>query len=84
MLFRDIERGNRVSVAICKDLSKPEWLFKDLTEFPVGMWEPSYDTELWFRSKVLHIYVQNVGQGDGEKTENLPPSDVSILEWKHE
>lgn len=82
MLFRDIERGNRVSVAICKDLSNPEWIFLNLTDFSVGMWEPSYDTELWLRSKVLHIYVQEVGQGDGEQTENLPPSDVSILEWK--
>jgi len=84
MLFRDIERGNRVSVAICKDLSNPEWRFEDLTDFSVGMWEPSFDTELWLRSKVLHIYVQEVGQGDGEKTENLPPTDVSILEWKPE
>ncbi len=84
MLFRDIEHGNRVSVAICKDLSKQEWQYKDLTDFSVGMWEPSYDTELWKRSKVLHIYIQKVGQGDGEMTENLPPSDVSILEWRPE
>ncbi len=84
MLFRDIERGDRVSVAICKDLSNPRWQFKDLTEFSVGMWEPSYDTELWNYSKSLHIYVQKVGQGDGEKTENLPPSLISILEWNPE
>ncbi len=84
MLFRDIERGNLVSVAICEDLSTLEWQFKDLTSFSVGMWEPSFDTELWLSSKVLHIYVQEVGQGDGEKTENLPPTNVSILEWKPE
>lgn len=84
MLFRDIERGNRVSVAICNDLSKQEWQYIDLTDFSVGMWEPSYDTEMWNRSKILHIYVQKVGQGDGEKTEDLPPSEVSILEWRPE
>jgi hypothetical protein len=84
MLFRDIERRNRVSVAMCNDLRNPDWQFKNLTDFSVGMWEPSYDTELWNRSKVLHIYVQKVGQGDGEKTENLPPTEVSILEWKPE
>jgi hypothetical protein len=84
VLFRDIEHGNRVSVAICQDLSKQEWTFKDLTQFSVGMWEPSYDTELWLSSKILHIYVQEVGQGDGEKTEDLPPTVVSILEWKPE
>lgn len=82
MLFRDHERGDRVSVAICNDLSRPKWQFKDLTDFSVGMWEPSYDTELWNQSKVLHVYVQKVGQGDGERTEDVPPSQVSILEWK--
>ncbi len=84
MLFRDSERGDRVSVAICNDLRKQKWEFKYLTDFSVGMWEPSYDTELWKRSKIFHIYVQKVGQGDGERTENLPPSEVSILEWKPE
>jgi len=84
MLFRDGERGNRVSVAICEDLSNPKWLFRNLTDFSVGMWEPSYDTEMWNRSKVFHIYVQKVGQGDGEKTEDLPQSEVSILKWKPE
>ncbi len=84
MLFRDSERGDRVSVAVCRDLGKESWQFQYLTDFSVGMWEPSYDTELWKRSRVLHIYVQKVGQGDGETIENLPPSEVSILEWKPE
>ncbi len=81
LLFRDSERDDRVSVAICKDLSKLDWKFLNLTEFSVGMWEPSYDTELWQASKTLHIYVQKVGQGDGEKLEQLPPTTVSILKW---
>lgn len=84
MLFRDSERGDRISVGICNNLGNQEWKLKYLTDFSVGMWEPSYDTEIWKRSKTFHIYVQKVGQGDGEKTENLPPSEVSILEWKPE
>lgn len=84
MLFRDQERGDRVSVAICDDLGEPRWRFLDLTDGSVGMWEPSYDTELWNRSKILHVYVQPVGQGDGERVEDLPSSRVSILEWKPE
>lgn len=84
MLFRDSERNNRVSVAICKDLSDPKWQYRDLTDFAVGMWEPSYDTAIWNRSKELHIYVQKVAQGDGERTEALPPTMVSVMEWKPE
>jgi len=81
MLLRESERGNRVSVAICDDLGKRKWRFEDLTDFSVGMWEPTCDTEMWRRSKVLHLYVQNVGQGDGGKSENMPPQQISILEW---
>ncbi len=84
MLFRDIERGDRVSVAMCKNLKKQKWRFKDLTDFAVGMWEPSYDTELWKTMKELHIYVQKVGQGDGEKIEEMAPQQVFVIEWKPE
>ncbi len=84
MLFRDVERGSRVSAAMCDDLQKGGWRFADLTEHPVGLWEPSYDTELWARSKVLHIFVQKVGQGDGDKLEELLPQPISIVEWKPE
>ncbi|MBN1517646.1 BNR-4 repeat-containing protein [Candidatus Sumerlaeota bacterium] len=84
MIFRDIERGNRVSVAICDDLSGKQWLFADLTTESVGLWEPSYDTELWNLTKDLHIFVQNVGQGDGETLENVAPQMVNILEWRPE
>lgn len=82
VFFRDTERGDRVSVAICEDLSKLQWRIEDLTDHSVGVWEPSYDTELWKRSRVFHLYLQKVGQGDGETLEDLPPTPVSILEWK--
>ena len=84
MIFRDTERGDRVSIAICNDLRRKNWRFMDLTDFSVEMWEPSYDTEMWKQSKTLHIYVQKTGQGDGEKTQNIPPQNISILEWKPE
>jgi hypothetical protein len=84
MIFRDSERGDRVSVATCRDLDTQEWTLDYLTDFPVGMWEPSYDTELWKQSGILHLYLQKVGQGDGERIENLPSTEISILEWKPE
>jgi hypothetical protein len=85
MLFRDLERGDRVSIATCDDLREPTWQYEDLTDFSVGLWEPGYDTELWKRSKVLHVYVQRVDQGDGDKNDmGVPPTAVSILEWTPE
>ncbi|KAA5549153.1 BNR repeat-containing protein [Adhaeribacter rhizoryzae] len=82
MLFRDEERGSKVSLGICKDLAVKKWEVKDLTADAVGNWEPSYDTELWRNSGLLHVFVQKVGQGDGEKLENIKPQMVRILEWK--
>jgi hypothetical protein len=31
---------------------------------------------------VLDLYVQAVGQGDGEALENVPPQTAYVLEWK--
>ncbi len=84
MLFRDIESENRVMVAVCKDLTTDKWENKPLSTKSVGAWEPSYDIELWKMNKILHIFVQNSGQGDGEKLETLPSQMVSVIEWKPE
>lgn len=81
VIFRDEERGSRVSVAETDDPARG-WTVRDLNDASLGSWEPSFDTELWARSKRLHLFVQNVGQGDGETLENLPPQLVSVLEWK--
>ncbi len=71
VIFRDEERGSRVSAAISTDLSNDRWNIVDLDNADVGMWEPSFDQNLWNRSKTLNIFVQKVGQGDGEKLEQL-------------
>jgi hypothetical protein len=82
IIFRDAERGSRVSAAIATDLATDRWNIVDLEHANVGMWEPSFDQNLWNRRKTLNLFVQNVGQGDGEKLESLPPQMISILEWK--
>jgi hypothetical protein len=82
LLFRDMERKSCVSIGICENLQRNRWRFEDLTDFSVGMWEPSYDTELWNREKILHVFIQNTGQGDGETMVDIPPQDIAILEWK--
>jgi hypothetical protein len=82
IIFRDEERGSRVSVAINYDLNKNNWQVRDLTETSVGSWEPSYDTELWKSKHLLHLFVQKTDQADAEGRSNLPPQMVQVLEWK--
>ncbi|WP_198342356.1 BNR repeat-containing protein [Pedobacter psychrophilus] len=82
IFFRDEERGNKVSVAISKNLDSEKWKFKDLTKSSVGLWEPTYDTELWKNNKVLNLFVQNVEQGDGETTVDLKDQKANVLQWK--
>lgn len=81
VLFRDTERGSRVSVAISNDVSSGAWRVRDLTDFPVDRWEPTYDTERWRTHCELHLFVQRVGQGDAETVESIEPQQVSVLEW---
>lgn len=79
-VFRDAERGSKVSMAYTDDLRQGEWKVKDLTGFPVEAWEPSLDTELWKQQKRLHLFVQTTYQGDGEKTVDKAPTPVYVLE----
>lgn len=81
LVYRDIERNEKVSVAYCKDISKGKWQVKDLTTSTVGLWEPSYDKELWQKQHVLHLFIEHVEQGDGETTRAFPPQPVQVLEW---
>lgn len=81
LLFRDAERGNRVSLSICSDLKQNIWKTMDLTRFSVKQWEPTFDTELWKKSHELNIFVQSTGQGDAETTDDIPPQMVYVLEY---
>ncbi len=81
VVFRDEERGNGISVAVSKDAEYKEWQIGELVTETVGAWEPTYDPEVWKRDHKLHLFVQRVGQGDAETLENVPPQEVSILEW---
>lgn len=81
-LFRDEERGSRVSMAHTRDVAKGEWTVTDLTDFAVDAWEPSHDTELWKQQRHLHLFVQRTRQGDGEHTLETPPQMIYVLETK--
>lgn len=82
-IFRDEERGSRVSIATCPDLKKGKWEIEDVTDFSVGAWEPNYDINLWNTQNKLHIYVQPTLQGDGEQTatQGEASTPVYVLEY---
>jgi hypothetical protein len=78
--FRDEERGSKVSLAVSNDIAHGKWTFRDLTDFSVDAWEPTYDTELWKNREKLHLYVQRTGQGNGEGVTDMSPQPVYVLE----
>lgn len=80
LLFRDEERGEKVSMAVCKNIDINKWNIHDLTDFSVGSWEPSFDTELWRNKSQLHIFIQKVDQIDGEGKAEIEPQKVQVLE----
>lgn len=82
MLFRDRERGSRPSALKLKSLQHDEYKLLDLLDISVGSWEPSFDTELWRRRKVLGLFLQATEQKDGEGVLDVPPTKVSIVEYK--
>lgn len=80
LLFRDRERDSKVSMGTCSNLKTGKWTVTDLTDFSVGDWEPSFDTELWKNKHQLNIFVQKVQQVDGEGLSKVNPERVYILE----
>jgi len=82
LLFRDVERGNKVSMAVSSDNTLDKWLCRDLSAGSVGEWEPLYDTELWLAKKQLSIFVQDVEQVDGEGKSQKGSTAVQVLNWK--
>lgn len=82
IIFRDTERGDKVSVAVNNDLQSANWKVNDLNTTSVGEWEPTYDTELWKAKKVLSLFVQKVTQVDGEGRASIQPTNVQVVEWK--
>lgn len=83
LLFRDAERGNKISLASLYLNKKQDWQVKDLTESSKGEWEPNYDVALWQSRKELHLFVQNVSQIDGEGIADTKPTEIEVLQIKN-
>jgi len=82
LIYRDVDRGSKISMNISIDPAMNLWKVYDLTANSVYSYEPSYDTDLWKDSFMLHIFAQKAGQGDGETLETLPAQDVYIIEFQ--
>ncbi len=80
LLYRDEERGSKVSAAFCKNIRKNKWQLTDYTHYSVGSWEPLFDTELWKQKHQLHLFVQYTEQADAEGASLLPAQPVTVLE----
>jgi hypothetical protein len=81
LVFRDQERGSKVSVVTIEDFGAERWSVRDLTQDSVGAWEPSFDTELWRREGQLNLFLQKVEQIDGEGNAAIGPSRIGVLQW---
>ncbi len=82
LVFRDEERGNKVSVALIKDFRAFRWSVHDLSDADVGAWEPTFDSELWQSRGILSLFVQNAAQVDGEGLAQRPAQPVRVLDWE--
>jgi hypothetical protein len=82
ILFRDAERGSKVTMASSQSLQLNKWILSDVYQQNVGAWEPSFDTELWKIRKKLHVFVQKVVQIDGEGVAQATPEMVYVLDVK--
>ncbi len=80
LLFRDEERGNKVSLAYCSLNKKNYWKITDLTKTSVDQWEPNYDINLWKNYHKLNVFSQNVTQIDGEGVSQKSPTMISVLQ----
>jgi hypothetical protein len=80
VIFRAAERGDKVSVAINRNVEKNNWQVKDLLDENVGSWEPTFDTELWKQKKILNVFIQKTEQVDGEGKAAIPSQMIKVLE----
>ncbi|AVR47414.1 neuraminidase [Christiangramia fulva] len=83
LLFRDEERGNKISLASKILNSNKSWEITDISMEEVGQWEPNYDRLLWKEKEKLNVFMQKVRQVDAEGLAKLPATPVSILELKN-
>lgn len=79
VIYRDEERNNRACMSSAMISDTLNWTIKELTSFSLGRWEPSYDSEILKKKEEIHLFLQEVGQGQAETTVKMPCTNVYIL-----
>ncbi len=83
MVFRDAERGSKLSVATLEN-GDSEWTITDLGNTDLDAWEPTIDRNLWQDRGKLNVFVQPTHQGDGEKTvSGAMPTIINVTEIEY-
>lgn len=82
-IFRDKERGSRITVCKIEKHCLENQSFEDLTDFSVDAWEPTIDIELLKNKGQLHIFVQATHQGDGERQSECSEKSTPVYVLEH-
>ena len=81
VIFRDEERGSRLSIAINDNIKSGSWKVQDLTDISCGSSEPLFDAARWQHRQQLYLFVQKTEQVDAEGQGGLPPQMVKVVKW---
>ena len=80
VIYRDEEYNDKACMKTIDLGMANDWETTILTETGLDRWEPTFDTELWKMKGILNLFIQEVGQGSGEKFVEMPPTMIRVLE----
>jgi len=80
VIYRDEEYHDKACLRTIDLDMAGDWKTTVLTEKGLDRWEPTFDTELWKEDGILSLFIQKVGQGSGEKSVEMPPTMIRVLE----
>lgn len=79
VVYRDETAGGRVRLSWAPGPAYARWRHRDLTDFSVGMWEPSYDPIAWREQGRLDLWVHACDQGNHETTTGLAAQQAWVV-----
>ena len=80
VIYRDEEYDNNACIKTLNMGQSDSWENRVLTENGLDRWEPTYDLELWRQKEILHLFIQKVGQGSGEKPVDRSATMIRVME----